>query len=152
MTVRNQKRKAVAELASGEFEASNSENNLVANLLAGPSKQPSNQTEKLDENKTSLRREILSDRTKILADNQKEIKKLITPVTERSSDHQAFENSDSESENISVAPTSTPVRTEASKSKTTPINSRNKHFSEMTAVFDTFDFEICPLLLLEKLP
>ena len=91
----------------------------------------------------------MSDPTKILADNQKEIIKLITPVTKRSSDHQAYENSDSESENMSVAPTSTPEKTEASTSKITPINSRNKHFSEMTAVFDTFDFEICPLLLLE---
>ena len=58
MTTGSQKRKAVAELASGELEASTSGNNLVDNLAAGPSKSPKIQTEKLDEIKTSLRRQI----------------------------------------------------------------------------------------------
>ena len=70
MTTRRQKRKAVAELASGEFEASTSEITLVENLVAGPSKSPRYQIGKLDDVKTSLRREILSDLTKILADYQ----------------------------------------------------------------------------------
>ena len=73
MTTRSQKRKAVAELASGEFEASTSENNLVENLVAGPSKSPKIQPERLDEIKMSLRREIISDLIKILVDNQKEL-------------------------------------------------------------------------------
>ena len=38
----------------------------------------------------------MSDPTKILADDQKEKMKLIAPMTKRSSDHQAFETSDSE--------------------------------------------------------
>ena len=38
MTNRNQKRKAVAELVSGEFEVSVAENSQSENLIAGPSK------------------------------------------------------------------------------------------------------------------
>ena len=38
MTTRSQKRKAVAELVSGEFEACETENNQCENLIAGPSK------------------------------------------------------------------------------------------------------------------
>ena len=49
MTTRSQKRKAVAELASGEIEASTSENNLFENLVAGLSESPKIQAEKLDE-------------------------------------------------------------------------------------------------------
>ena len=67
----------------------------------------------------------MSDLTKILPDNQKEMLKLIAPMTKKSSDHQATENFDSELENISVARTSTPVKTKATTSKTTPINSSN---------------------------
>ena len=77
MTSRSHKRKAVAELASGEFEAFVAENSHSENLLAGPSKSPKIQTEKLDEMKTSPRKEIMSDLTKILAENQMELLKLI---------------------------------------------------------------------------
>ena len=38
MTTRSQKGKAVAELVSGELEASVAENNSSENLVAGPSK------------------------------------------------------------------------------------------------------------------
>ena len=72
MTTGSQKRKSVAELVSGEFEASTSENNVVKNLVAGSSKSPRIQPEKLDEIKTSLKKEIMSDLSDILADNQKE--------------------------------------------------------------------------------
>ena len=65
MTTRSKKRKAVAELVSGEFEASLAENNQPENLIAGPSKSPRVEPEKLDEMKTSLRKEIMSDITKI---------------------------------------------------------------------------------------
>ena len=77
MTTRSQKREAVAELAPGEFEASVAENNQPENSVAGPSKSPKIQTEKVDEIKTSLRKEIMSDLTKILAENQMELLKLI---------------------------------------------------------------------------
>ena len=76
------------------------------------------ETENLEEVKTSLRREIMSDLTKILAENQKEIFKLIVPLSKKRSASVNIQDSDSEPENVSVARTSTPV-------KTTPINSRN---------------------------
>ena len=128
-TTRSQKRKAVAELVSGEFEASISENNLSEGLVAGPSKSPKIQPEKLDEVKTYLRKEVMSDLTKILADNQKEMPKLLAPMTKNTSDYHALENFDSAPENISVARTSTTVKTKATTSKTTPINSCNSHLT-----------------------
>ena len=65
MTTRSQTRKAVAELVSGELEASVVENDLSEKLVAGPSKTLRFEPENLDEIKTSLRKEILSDLTKI---------------------------------------------------------------------------------------
>ena len=99
MTFRSQEKKAVAELASEEFGALTSENNQTEKYVAGPSKYPKIQP-KLDEIKTSLRREIVSDVTKILADNQKEMLKLITPAVKKTSIVQNLENSDSEPESI----------------------------------------------------
>ena len=83
MTTRSQKRKAVAELVSGEFEASVAENNSSENLVAGPSKTLRVEPENLDEMKTSLRKEIMSDPTKILAEIQKEMLKLIAPLIKK---------------------------------------------------------------------
>ena len=40
MTTRSQKRKAVAELSSGDFETSVTENNPPENLVASSSKSP----------------------------------------------------------------------------------------------------------------
>ena len=125
MTTRSQTRKAVAELVSGEFETSTTENNQPENLLAGPSKSLRVQPENLDEIKTSLRKEIMSDLTKILAENQKEMMKLVAPITKKSSAHQNAQDSDSETENISVARTSIPVKTNTTAPKNTPKNSRN---------------------------
>ena len=85
MTIRSQKREAVAELAQGEFESSVAESNQPENLVADPSKLPRIQLENLDEIKTSWRKEILSD----LAENQTEMLKLIAPVTKKFSDHHA---------------------------------------------------------------
>ena len=48
------------------------EKNSEGNLIAGPRNSPKNHLENLDEMKTSLRKEIMSIRSKILADNQKE--------------------------------------------------------------------------------
>ena len=72
MTIRCRKIKAVAELVSGEFEASVAENSQSGNLIVGPSKTLRVEPENLDEINTSLRKEIMSDLTKILAKNQKE--------------------------------------------------------------------------------
>ena len=126
MTTRSQKRKAVAELASGEFETPRAYNNQPENLVAGPSKSSRVQPENLEEIKTSLRKEIMSDLAKMLAENQKEMMKLVAPITKKkSSTHQNAQDSDSETENISVARTLTPVKTNTAASKTTPINSHN---------------------------
>ena len=126
MTTRSQKRKAVAELVSGDFEASLAENNSTENLIASSSKNPRLELENLEEIKTTLRKEIMSDLTKILAENQKEMFKLIAPLNRKQTVHSNAQDSDSEPENISVARTSTPVKIHtATNSKTTPINSRN---------------------------
>ena len=122
MTTRSQKRKAVAELASGDFEASIAENNTTENLIAGPSKNPRIEPENLEEIKTSLRREIMTDRTKILAENQKEMLKLIAPLNKKQPVCPNVQDSDSEPENISVARTSTPVKINTTTiPKTTPV-------------------------------
>ena len=63
MTTRSQKRKAVAELVSGDFEASVAENTSSENLMAGSSKVPRVEPENLEEIKTSLRKKIMSDLT-----------------------------------------------------------------------------------------
>ena len=126
MTTRSQKRKAVAELASGDFETSVTENFPPEALVASSSKIPRIESEDLTEIKTSLRKEIMSDLTKILAENQKEMLKLIAPLNKKQTVHMNTQDSDSEPENVSVARTSTPVKTHtATNSKTTPVNSRN---------------------------
>ena len=51
--------------------------------------------------------------------------KLILATIQKSSALQNVQDSDSETENFSVARTSTPVKTNTTVSKTTPINSRN---------------------------
>ena len=67
----------------------------------------------------------MSDLTKILAENQKELLKLIAPVSKKRPISSNIQDSDSDQENISVARTS-PVKTQiATSSKTTPVKSRN---------------------------
>ena len=108
MTTKSQKRRAVAELVFGDFEASVTENIPSEDPIAGPGK-----TLRLepDEIKTSLRKEILSDLSKILAENQNEMPKLIAPLSKKRPIRTDDQDTDSESENISVARTSTPVKT-----------------------------------------
>ena len=128
MTTRSQKRKIVAELVSGDFETSVTENFPPDTLVASSSKIPRIEPEGLAEIKTSLRKEIMSDLTKILAENQKEMLKLIAPLNKKQTGHVNVQDSDSETENVSVPRTSTPVKTHnAANSKTTPINSRNRY-------------------------
>ena len=128
MTTRIQKKKAVAKLASVEFETPTADNNQPENLVAGPSKSPRVQPENLEEIKTSLRKEIkeiVSHLAKMLAETQTEMMKLAAPITKKASTYQNAEDSDPETENISVARTSAPVKTNTAASKTTPTNSRN---------------------------
>ena len=127
MTTRSQKRKAVAELVSGDFETSITENFPPETLVASSSKIPRIEPENLAEIKTSLRKEIMSDLTKILAENQKEMIKLIAPTVKKQTIITAAEETDSESENIPENTTSTPIKnkTTATTRKITPVNSRN---------------------------
>ena len=126
MTTRSQKRKAGAELVSDDFETSVTENFPPETLVASSSKISRIESENLAEIKTSLRKEIMSDLTKILAENQKEMLKLIAPLNKKQNVLINAQDSDSETENVSVARTSTPVKIQnTTNSKTTPINSRN---------------------------
>ena len=126
MTTRRQKRKAVAELVSGDFETSVTENSPSENLVVSSSKVPRIEPESLTEIKTSLRKDIMSDLTRILAENQKEMLKLIAPLNKKQTVHMNTQDSDSEPENTSVARTSSLVKIHtATNSKTTPVNSRN---------------------------
>ena len=67
----------------------------------------------------------MSDLTKILAENQKEMLKLIAPLNKKRPARLEDQDSNSEAENISVARTSTPVKSNATNSKIPPMNSRN---------------------------
>ena len=128
MTTRTQKRKAIAELVSGDFEVSVPQNSPSENLVASSSKVPRVEPESLVEIKTSLRKEIMSDSTKILAENQKELSKLVAPLNRKQTVRTDVQDSDSEPGNVSVTRTSTPVKVHtATSSKTTPVNSRNTY-------------------------
>ena len=71
----------------------------------------------------------MSDLTKILAENQKEMLKLIAPTFKKPTIITATQETGSESENVPENATSTPIRTKttATTRKITPVNSRNKN-------------------------
>ena len=72
----------------------------------------------------------MSDLTKMLAENQKEMLKLIAPLNKKQQVHLNNQDSDSEPENISVARTLTIVKTTTTtNSKTTAVKSRNTHYN-----------------------
>ena len=125
MNTSSPKREAEAELASRDFEASTAENNQTEIYEAGLIKSPKFQPEKLDEIKTSLRKAIMSDLTKIIAENHNDVLKLFTLLLKKPVTLQNLENSDSEPENVVANTTSTPIKTKATTSKVTPVSSRN---------------------------
>ena len=127
MTTRSQKRKAAEELISTEIETPLPENTTGENPIVGTSKSPKVTTDSLENIKSVLRKEIMSDLTKILAENQKEMLKLIAPPVKKQTVIAATEETDSESENIPENATSTPIKnkTTATNRKITPVNSRN---------------------------
>ena len=100
MTTRSHKRIAVEELVSTEIETPLPEASQNSNPVAGTSKSPRVLTENLEEIKSSLRKEIMSDLTKILAENQEEMLKPIAPTVKKQIIITAAEETDSESENI----------------------------------------------------
>ena len=123
MSTRSQKRKAVEELASGEFSSNviNS-NNLEVEQVPGPSreKSPKLRTENVDEIKTSLKSGILADLAKILAENQQELLKMIAPIVKKKPLRELISDSESDGENISpVLPASTPLKSGKNKNQTT---------------------------------
>ena len=61
-----------------------------------------------------------------MAENQKEMLKL-APVAKKPVTLQNLENSDFEPEIVLPNTTSTPIKTKAPTSKTTPVNSRNSN-------------------------
>ena len=71
MTTRSQKRKAVEELVSAERETPLAGSSQNINPVAGTSKSPKEHTENLEEMKFALRKEIMSDLAKILAETKR---------------------------------------------------------------------------------
>ena len=71
---------AVVGLVSGEFDASLAGNKQPENLIPGPCKSPRFEPENLDEIKTSLGKQIMSDLAKISAEGQKEMIQHIAPL------------------------------------------------------------------------
>ena len=67
----------------------------------------------------------MSDLAKMLAENQKEVLKLIAPLNKKRLARLNDQGFDSEPEYISVARTSTLVKPNMAVPKTTPVNSRN---------------------------
>ena len=69
----------------------------------------------------------MSDFTKILAENQKEMLKLIAPTSKKQIITTSSEETDSESENVPENATSTPIKIKptATTRKITPVNIRN---------------------------
>ena len=141
MTTRSQKRKAAEELISTEIETPLPENTTGENPIVGTSKSPKVTTDSLENIKSMLRKEIMSDLTKILAENQKETLKLIAPTIRKQTVLRSTEDSDSDSENIPENATSTPIKskTNATSSKITPNNSRNNAHNQVE------NKEPCPL-------
>ena len=66
----------------------------------------------------------MADFTKILSENQKQMLELITPAVRKTNVIQNLDNSDSEAENL--LPNTTSIKTKATTSKNTPVNSRNR--------------------------
>ena len=127
MTARSQKRKVVEELVSTEIETPIPETSQNLNPVARTTKSPRVLTENLEEIRSSLRKEIMSDLSKILAENQKEMLKLIALTSKKQTIITATEETDSESANVPENATSTPIKakTTATTRKITPVKSRN---------------------------
>ena len=134
MTTRSQKTKAVEQLVSIEQETPLSGNVQIENPAVETSKSPKVQTENQEEINDSLRKGNLSDLFKSLAENQKEMLKLIAPVAKELATLTVPEKYDSESENVPPTVKSTPVKskTTATTLKTTPVNDHNRHVSKTT--------------------
>ena len=79
MTTRSQERNAVEVLDFQDIEASITKNIQDENIILGPRLH----SEIFNEFKMSLRKETISDLTKLVAENQKEMLKLLVPKCNR---------------------------------------------------------------------
>ena len=95
MTTRSQKRKAVEKLVPVDQETPLSGNNQSESRVTRTSKSSKVRSENLEEIKSTLRKKILSDLTKILAENQKEMLKLKAPVVKKQATLSVLEETDS---------------------------------------------------------
>ena len=68
----------------------------------------------------------MSDLSKILAENQMEMLKLLGPVTKARNNHPEIEDLDSETKDVPPTITSTPAKNKTAARKNTPTISRNK--------------------------
>ena len=93
----------------------------------------------------------MSDLSKILAENQKEMLKLIAAPVKKQTVIATTEETDSESENIPENVTSTPIKnkTTATNRKTTSTNSRNNDYSRLFSKekrrLKTANFDFLPI-------
>ena len=83
----------------------------------------------------------MSDLAKMLAENQKEMLKLIAPLGKKQPVHPNIQDSDSEPENISVARTSTPAKTNTTSSKTNTVFIRRRHLVTSILIHKTFELQ-----------
>ena len=74
----------------------------------------------------SENQKMMSDLTKILAGNRKEMLKLIAATVKKTSNMQNIESSDSEAENTFITTTSTRIKSKTSAQKSDPVASRNR--------------------------
>ena len=81
-------------------------------------------TAKLDEIR-KVWKKVLCDLTKILAENQKEILKLIAPTVKNSADPQNIKDSDSEPVTVFPTTTLTTIKSKTTTHKCTSVASRN---------------------------
>ena len=129
MTTRSEKRKAAVGLFPARLETLLADNSQAEDLKPGRRKNPRTHSENLDDIKLSLRKGIMSNFTKILAENRNEMLKLIATTIKNPTGSQALENTDSEPESPFPTNTSTPIRPKTTTRKTTPVNSRNTFYN-----------------------
>ena len=79
----------------------------------------------------------MSDLSKFLAKNQKEMLRLLAPNTKARDNHPDVENSDSETENVFPTNTLTPVKNRTTMRKNTPTVSSNNFTAPKNTRRDT---------------
>ena len=97
------------------------DNNRDESLIEGPIKSSGLHLENRDEIKSSVRKKILSDHSKIIAESQKELSKLLAPTFKKAVNQLNLDGFNSETEIFSPETAST-----TTKSETTTLESFHK--------------------------